>query len=153
VEVNHIQEYISGGIYSIEFRGVAPEFIGIHPAIIIRTLKENELFMVIPLTSYTSERWEKTRKFGFGVKVNETDSIAKVDKFKVIHKNAIRNRWVSQYDGRPLSIDLDTFKNVVNKLEEYMRLSGLVALKEYGKHLNQLALLNDNEVDILSENN
>lgn len=53
----------------------------------------------------------------------------------------------------PLSIDLDTFKNVVNKLEEYMRLSGLVALKEYGKYLNQLALLNDNEVDMLSENN
>ena len=67
--MREIQRYVNGGIYSIEFRGSAPEFNGIHPAIIIRTLKETDLYVVIPLTTYTSERWEKTKKHGLFYKI------------------------------------------------------------------------------------
>lgn len=71
--MGNIQRYVNGGVYSIEFRGRAPEFNGIHPAVIIRTLKERDLYIVIPLTTYTKAMgqnkaiwfWDENIRNGF----------------------------------------------------------------------------------------
>lgn len=142
--MREIQRYVNGGIYSIEFRGSAPEFNGIHPAIIIRTLKETDLYVVIPLTTYTSERWEKTKKHGFGMRILETNSIAKIDKYKVIHKKAIRNKWIDENTGKALLLKNETFSRLSIKFTEYNNLSCQVTQKEYSKYLT---LLEKVEVD------
>lgn len=134
-----IQRYVNGGVYSIEFRGRAPEFDGIHPAVIIRTLKEKDLYIVVPITTYTKERWDKTKRYGFGMRILETNSIAKIDKYKVVHKNAIRNKWVNQITGRPVFLAKESFAKLNNKFTEYNKLSGSVAEKEYNK-LNMLSI-------------
>jgi hypothetical protein len=136
--VGNIQRYVNGGVYSIEFRGRAPEFNGIHPAVIIRTLKERDLYIVIPLTTYTKERWDKTKRYGFGMRILETNSIAKIDKYKVVHKNAIRNKWVNQTTGRPVILAKESFAKLSKKFTEYNKLSGSVAEKEYNKYVDLL---------------
>lgn len=133
-----MQRHVNGGVYSIEFRGISPEINGVHPAVIIRTLKEKDLYIVIPLTTYTKERWEKTKKYGFGVRIHETNSIAKIDKYKVIHKNQIRNRWVDASSGKHIYINKVSFNKLNEKFTEYSKLSGKVAEKEYNKYMDLL---------------
>ena len=115
--------------------GTSPEFSGIHPAIIIRTLKEKDLYIVIPLTTYTKITWEKTKKHGFGIRIKETNSIAKIDKYKVIHKNQIRNKWIDKNTGKPIIINSESFKSLNIKFLKYNRLTGIVAEKEYDKYI------------------
>lgn len=146
--VRFIQRYVNGGIYGIEFKGRAPEFNGIHPAVIIRTLKEDELFVVIPLTSYTPERWEKTKRYGYGTRILETNSIAKIDKFKVIHKDNIKNRWVDSETKLAVKIKKESFVKLNDKFNEYCYLSGKKASTEYDKFVEISNIVEANFISI-----
>jgi hypothetical protein len=53
---------INGGIYNVTYNGTdISEFCGEHPSIIVRTLKEKEIYLVVPLTSILSTEANLTR--------------------------------------------------------------------------------------------
>ena len=57
-----MKNIINGAIYDVNLKGVdASEFKGSHPAVIVRTLKEEKIFFVVPLTTYTKDRWDKAK--------------------------------------------------------------------------------------------
>lgn len=89
------------GIYTIDFQRTLTEFAGEHPALIIRTLYEPSLYVVVPLTSYTRERWDKLRKYGCE-RLESTNSIARLDKLQVLHEREIRGRWIDPATGAVL---------------------------------------------------
>ena len=53
---------INSGVYSVDFKGTNnAEFNGTHPALILKSVKNEDMYYVIPLTTYTKERWKKYR--------------------------------------------------------------------------------------------
>ena len=55
-----MKKVINGCIYAIDLGGTEEyEFKGVHPAMVVRMLKEEKMYYVVPLTTYTKERWEK----------------------------------------------------------------------------------------------
>lgn len=131
-----MEHIINGGLYRVVFSGKNnSEFDGEHPTLIVRTLKEYDMYIVIPLTSYTKEKWTKCKSKGFAVKINDSRSIARIDKFKVIHKSDIKNRW--KIDNQNFRVALDDLKKVNSKLNEYIELSSDKALRTYEKYYNQ----------------
>lgn len=131
---------INGGLYNVNFDGKEScEFKGEHPTLIVRTLKENDIYIAIPLTSYTKERWQKCKSKGFGIRVLSSNSIARIDKFKVINKSSILNRWKS--NNKTLKITSEELKNINTKLDNYIILSSTKAQKEYDYYIAQYDLL------------
>lgn len=131
-----MEHIINGGLYRVVFNGKNnSEFDGEHPTLIVRTLKEYDMYIVVPLTSYTKEKWTKCKSKGFGVKINSSRSIARIDKLKVIHKSDIQNRW--KIDGQNFRVTPDDLKKVNSKLNEYIFLSSDKTLRMYEKYYNQ----------------
>jgi mRNA-degrading endonuclease toxin of MazEF toxin-antitoxin module len=131
-----LQYIINGGIYRVVFKGThGAEFSGEHPALIIRTLKENEIYKVIPLTTYTREKMEKARTKGFGMHIQSTNSIARIDKYQIIHKSDIKNKW--RVGSACIKVTPDELKNLNDKINEYVRLSNEKTHKEYVKYYDQ----------------
>ena len=65
-----MKKVINGCIYAIDLGGTEEyEFKGVHPAMVVRMLKEEKMYYVVPLTTYTKERWEKCKRQGFGCRV------------------------------------------------------------------------------------
>lgn len=145
-------QIINGGIYKVVYNGIyGAEFIGEHPSLIIRTLKENEIYIVVPLTTYTKEKWEKIKRNGFGTRILSTNSIARIDKFQVIHRRDIKNRWI---EGRTyLKVSPEELENVNNKLQEYVLLSSNKANREYSKYFEQYQVFSQDFTKIVSDNN
>lgn len=131
-----MQIVINGGVYRVVFKGTHDsEFKGEHPALVIRTLKEHEIFMVIPLTTYTPEKMEQVRRMGFGIRIQSTNSIARIDKYQIIHRNNIKNRWK---DGnKSIKIEPNEVVKLNERIEQYVKLSNEKAYKEYKKYCNQ----------------
>lgn len=148
--VDFLQIVVNGGIYRVIFKGKHDsEFKGEHPALVIRTLKENEIYMVIPLTTYTKERMEKAKSKGFAIRLHSTNSIAKIDKYQIIHRTDIKNRWK---DGTTsIKIRPEEFKKLNEKIEEYVRLSNQKAYKEYEKYCEQYERITTYLDDIYKE--
>lgn len=131
-----MQSIINGGIYRVNFAGKSDaEFKGDHPTLLIRTLKEEQIYLVVPLTSYTKEKMDKVRQKGSGYRIKSTNSIARIDKMQIVHKNNIKNRWKNNYIF--LKIEKEELKALNNKVNEYMKLSSDKAEKEYGKYMEQ----------------
>lgn len=131
-----MEHIINGGLYRVVFNGKnASEFDGEHPTLIVRTLKEYDIYIAVPLTSYTKEKWIKCKSKGFGVKINSSKSIARVDKFKVVHKSDVKNRW--KIDGQNFRVTPEDLKEVNSKLNEYILLSSDKTLRGYEKYYNQ----------------
>ena len=131
-----MEHIINGGLYRVVFNGKTnSEFDGEHPTLIVRTLKEYDMYIVVPLTSYTKEKWTKCKSKGFGVKINSSRSIARIDKLKIIYKSNIQNRW--KIDGQNFRVTPDDLKKVNSKLNEYILLSSDKTLRTYEKYYNQ----------------
>ncbi|MEK4824641.1 type II toxin-antitoxin system PemK/MazF family toxin [Niallia sp. FSL W8-0951] len=129
-----MQQLINGGIYNVNYKGAqSSEFSGKHPSIIVRTLKEDQIYLVVPLTSYTKEKMNKIRKFGSGKKLSSTNSIARIDKMQIMHKRDIKNRWL--VNGKALKVTPEEFTELNKKVLEYITLSKQKAEKEYDKYL------------------
>lgn len=47
-----MKDIITGGVYAVDLHGTeAYEFKGVHPALIVRMLKEEKMYYVVPLTT------------------------------------------------------------------------------------------------------
>lgn len=129
-------DIINGGVYAVDLGGTEPyEFKGDHPALVVRTLKEEQMYVVIPLTTYTEERWEKCKRKGFGVRILSTNSIARVDKMNIVSKKCIKGRYYNA--GNMVVADITEVEKVLKKVREYIELSSQKMLKEYSKYMIQ----------------
>lgn len=134
-----VQKVINGGIYRVVFSSTnSSEFNGPHPAVIIRTLKENEIYLVVPLTTYTKEKMDKARRVGFGKHIFSTNSIARIDKIQVIHIDDIKGRWIDS-NGMITKMSTEELTSLNEKLCEYIDLSSDKCEKEYSKYETQYA--------------
>lgn len=137
-----MNEIINGGIYSVDLHGSSDaEFIGEHPSIIIRSLKESDIYFIVPLTTYTQEKWDKVKQNGYGCKILSTGSIARIDKMKLCHIRDVKIRWISK--NALLIITPDELECVVSKINSYVELSSSKCTNEYKKYHAQYSLLYD----------
>lgn len=144
-------EVINGGVYAVDLGGAAAyEFKGVHPAVVVRTLKEEQMYYVVPLTTYTEERWEKCKRKGFGARILSTNSIARVDKINIVSKKSIQGRYYNA--GNMVVPDVEEIDKVLKKVTEYIDLSNQKALKEYKKYTVQKEEF-EKEVDFLRDIN
>lgn len=130
-------EYVNGGVYEVEFHGQTPsEFDGNHPAIIIRTRKEDDIYFLIPLTTFTEDRWKEDKKH-FACRLISTNSIAVISKFQVSHKREIKAKNITKQTNRVMVITPDELNSVTEKVLTYAKVSIDEAKKEYEKYFKQ----------------
>lgn len=122
------------------FRGTEEyEFKGVHPAMVVRMLKEEKMYYVVPLTTYTKERWEKCKRQGFGCRVVSTNSIARVDKINIVTEKQIHSRY---YNSEKLvCAEPAEIEKVILRVEEYFKLSNQKGLNEYKKFYSEKKFL------------
>lgn len=124
-----MKEYINCGVYEVDLRGTTEaSFRGPHPSIIIRKLTEPTFYFIIPLTTYTKEKWEKLRKFNC-CKIDSTGSIARIDKMQIRENIDIPKRYVQQ--GKHIVPTCDEMSRVLDKAKNYFSLSMDKASREY----------------------
>lgn len=120
---------VNTALYNVDLEGEDfGEFGGEHPTLVIRTKMEKDMYIAIPFTTYTKDRWEKMKQY-MCCRVKSTNSIARIDKIEVITVDKIKNRW--RENGKlliPTKEDLDT---VVNKAMAYFQASFSMGIREY----------------------
>ena len=131
-----MKKVINGCIYAIDLGGTEDyEFKGVHPAMVVRMLKEEKMYYVVPLTTYTKERWEKCKRQGFGCRVVSTNSIARVDKINIVTEKQIHSRY---YNSEKLvCAEPAEIEKVILRVEEYFKLSNQKGLNEYKKFYSE----------------
>lgn len=146
-----MKDIITGGVYAVDLDGTeAYEFKGLHPALIVRMLKEEKMYYVVPLTTYTKERWDKCKRKGFGIRINSTNSIARVDKMNIVSQKQVQGRY---YNAGHLVIPTEEeIRAVLERVEEYISLTDDKSKKEYGKFTTQRSNFEKN-MDTLSKKN
>lgn len=127
-----MKKIINAGIYDIDFMGEnKDEFMGNHPTLILKSIKNEAMFYAFPLTTYSPERWKKLRTNGC-CRITTTNSIVRIDKVMVLHKSKIKNRWIKKD-----SFIIPTVKEVMvvyNRYIEYIKLSTNKSIKAYTKY-------------------
>ena len=131
-----MKKVINGCIYAIDLGGTEEyEFKGVHPAMVVRMLKEEKMYYVVPLTMYTKERWEKCKRQGFGCRIVSTNSIARVDKINIVTEKQIHSRY---YNSEKLvCAEPAEIEKVILRVEEYFKLSNQKGLNEYKKFYSE----------------
>ena len=131
-----MKKVINGCIYAIDLGGTEEyEFKGVHPAMVVRMLKEEKMYYVVPLTTYTKERWEKCKRQGFGCRIVSTNSIARVDKINIVTEKQIHSRY---YNSEKLvCAEPAEIEKVILRVEEYFKLSNQKGLTEYKKFYSE----------------
>lgn len=131
-----MKKVINGCIYAIDLGGTEEyEFKGVHPAMVVRMLKEEKMYYVVPLTTYTKERWEKCKRQGFGCRVVSTNSIARVDKINIVTEKQIHSRY---YNSEKLvCAEPAEIEKVILRVEEYFKLLNQKGLNEYKKFYSE----------------
>lgn len=124
-----MKHIINSGIYSVDFKGTNnAEFSGTHPALILKSIKNTEMYYIIPLTTYTKDRWKKYRKL-LCCRIVSINSIARIDKILILHKDKIPKRWFEN-DGLLIPTPNEV-KTVYNRIREYLLLSIDKSLDDY----------------------
>ena len=131
-----MKKVINWCIYAIDLGGTEEyEFKGVHPAMVVRMLKEEKMYYVVPLTTYTKERWEKCKRQGFGCRIVSTNSIARVDKINIVTEKQIHSRY---YNSEKLvCAEPAEIEKVILRVEEYFKLSNQKGLNEYKKFYSE----------------
>ena len=131
-----MKKVINGCIYAIDLGGTEEyEFKGVHPAMVVRMLKEEKMYYVVPLTTYTKELCEKCKRQGFGCRVVSTNSIARVDKINIVTEKQIHSRY---YNSEKLvCAEPAEIEKVILRVEEYFKLSNQKGLNEYKKFYSE----------------
>ena len=144
-----MKDIITGGVYAVDLHGTESyEFKGVHPALIVRMLKEEEMYYVVPLTTYTKERWDKCKRKGFGTRIISTNSIARVDKMNIVSKKQVQGRYYNA--GHLVILTENEIESVLVRVEEYISLTNDKSNKEYRKFVTQRANF-EKSMDILME--
>lgn len=144
-----MKDIITGGVYAVDLHGTESyEFKGVHPALIVRMLKEEEMYYVVPLTTYTKERWDKCKRKGFGTRIISTNSIARVDKMNIVSKKQVQGRYYNA--GHLVILTENEIESVLVRVEEYISLTNDKSNKEYRKFVTQRENF-EKSMDILME--
>lgn len=131
-----MKKVINGCIYAIDLGGTEEyEFKGVHPAMVVRMLKEEKMYYVVPLTTYTKERWEKCKRQGFGCRIVSTNSIARVDKINIVTEKQIHSRYYNS--EKIVCAEPAEIEKVILRVEEYFKLSNQKGLNEYKKFYSE----------------
>lgn len=124
-------KYINAALYNVDLEGEdTSEFDGEHPTLVIRTKMEKEMYLAIPFTTYTKERWQKLKQYMCCRSIS-TNSIARIDKMEIISSNKIKNRW--RENGKLLIPEPDDLQNVINNAMAYFKSSFSLGENEYKK--------------------
>ena len=126
-----MKSIINSGIYAVDLKGTNDaEFKGVHPSLIMQSIKNKEMYYVIPLTTYSKDKWKKLRKF-LCCRIISINSIVRIDKVQIIHKDRIPKRWM---EGETLLVPTpNEILAVYNRLLEYTKLSTKKSIEEYNK--------------------
>lgn len=137
-----MKSIINAGVYQVDLQGsLDSEFCGRHPSIIVRTLYEENIYYIIPLTTYTKEKWERLRRYGC-CKILSVNSIARIDKIQIRNKTNIPKRWLKEY-----KLIIPTYEETINvfrKMRESFTLAFDKCEKEYMKYNTQYNDFSDN---------
>lgn len=127
-----MKKVINGCIYAIDLEGTEEyEFKGVHPAMVVRMLKEEKMYYVVPLTTYTKERWKKCKRQGFGCRIVSTNSIARIDKINIVTEKQIHSRY---YNSKKLiCAEPEEIEKIILRVEEYFKLLNQKGINEYKK--------------------
>jgi len=124
-----MQKYTNAALYNVDLEGKdCGEFDGEHPTLVFRTKMEKDVYIAVPFTTYTKERWEKSKKH-MCCRVKSTGSIAKIDKVQIITVNKIRNRW--RENGKLLIPSKEDIETIIAKVIAYYQASLLMGLHDY----------------------
>ena len=131
-------EYLNCGVYEVDLKGTTDaSFKGAHPSIIIQKLTEPTFYFIIPLTTYTKEKWDKLRKFGC-CKIDSTGSIARIDKMQIRENVDIPKRYIQQ--GKHIVPTYDEILKVLEKAKNYFFLSIDKASRAYQKFYTEYTM-------------
>lgn len=145
-----MQNYLNCGVYAVDLKGnTDASFKGIHPSIIIQKLAEPTFYYVVPLTTFTKDKWDKLRKFGC-CKIDSTNSIARIDKMQIRENIDIPKRYTQK--GIFIVPTQAEMLKVLDKIKEHFTLSVNKASKEYQKFYKEYDLLS-NEWKVFLETN
>lgn len=146
-----MKDIVTGAVYAVDLHGTESyEFKGIHPALVVRMLKEEKMYYVVPLTTYTKERWEKCKRKGFGTRIISTNSIARVDKMNIVSEKQVQGRYSNA--GHLVLPTEDEVTAVFARVEEYIYLTDNKANREYRKFFAQRSKF-ENDMDMICEKN
>ena len=130
-------KYIYCGLYDIDLHGrTHAEFDGEHPTLIIQTKKESKMYIVIPFTTYEPERWKKLKK-RMCCRVESTNSIARIDRIKIINDADINKRWINVKTKNLLIPSKEDIDKVLKKALSYIEASFNHSYSFYLKYLEE----------------
>jgi len=119
----------NAALYNVDLEGKAcGEFGGQHPTLVFRTKMEKDMYIAIPFTTYTPERWLKLKTF-MCCRVKSTNSIARIDKIEIITVNKITNRW--RENGKLLIPSKEDLETIISKVMAYCQASFTAGLNNY----------------------
>lgn len=137
-------KYVYCGLYDIDLHGETyAEFDGEHPTMIIQTKKEPKMYIVIPFTSYKPDRWVKLKK-KMCCKVESTNSIARIDKIKIISDSDISKRWLDTERKSLLIPTKEDVSKVLTKALAYIEASFNQSYSSYLNYLEEREILDKN---------
>lgn len=142
---------VNGNLYNVDLNGDKDEeFDGQHPTLVIQMKEEERIYIVIPFTSYTDDRWNKLKKH-MCCRVKSTNSIARIDKIEIINMDEIQKPWKEA--GNWLKISKEDLEFVCNKAVEYIKTSFNKGINEHNKYVEELANLELEFEDVIIKEN
>lgn len=137
-------KYVYCGLYDIDLHGESyAEFDGEHPTMIIQTKKEPKMYIVIPFTSYEPDRWKKLKK-KMCCRVESTNSIARIDRIKIINDSDITKRWIDTEKKSLLIPSKEDVDKVLKKALVYIESSFNQSYSSYLEYLEEREVLDSN---------
>lgn len=127
-----MKRIINSGIYEIDWQGDnEAEFIGNHPTLILKSVKNKKMYYMFPLTTYTEERWD-AYKASCCCRIASTNSIVRIDKVKVLHESQIKHRWIK--NDLFIIPTPDEIRHVYQKYVEYISNCITYSISDYQKY-------------------
>lgn len=146
-----MSKIVNSALYNVDLEGEDfGEFGGEHPTLVIRTKMEKDMYIAVPFTTYTKDRWEKMKKF-MCCRVKSTNSIARIDKIEVITVDKIKNRW--RENGKLLIPTKEDLENVANKVLAYIQASFDMGIREYVSVNNTFMILSKEFENVIIQEN
>lgn len=137
-------KYVYCGLYDIDLHGETyAEFDGEHPTMIVQTKKESKMYIVIPFTSYEPDRWKKLKK-KMCCRVESTNSIARIDRIKIINDSDITKRWIDIEKKSLLIPSKEDVDKVLKKTLAYIESSFNQSYSSYLEYLEEREVLDNN---------
>lgn len=103
----------------------------------------NKMYIVIPFTSYNPDRWMKLKR-KMCCRVESTNSIARIDKIKIINDADISKRWIDTKKKCLLIPTKEDVDKVLKKALIYIESSFNQSYNSYLKYLEEREVFDKN---------